>query len=288
MQWVCTTEWKIPTEGVWVGLLSRSPQWWSWKACKKLKVQLLSHLFPWLKVSVIESKHSRGSYCMCLKCFLKYTESRSAHLKLQFHSCHRLSSGHLGELLDVGVQVAGRDFCVATDCSFQQGLVDEYVLILCLHHVVPLSSHARHMTVYVHRLLVFHPLQHGVNHNKAARPAHTGTDGSTERKHRCQTRDPWALHIFPLTTVAFPRVGNSIEILMNTSPNQLQMGPRASIKIHWETRLAFNIMEARRGSLIPLLCHWLIRVISFICLLAHNAYTFWICLSWRTEIHDGP
>lgn len=104
---------------------------------------------------------------------------RQIHLKLQFHSGDSLSGRDLCVLLNVRVQVASGDFCVATCCSFQQGLMDEYVLILCLHHVVPLSSHARHVAVYVHWLLVLHPLQHSVNHDEAARPAHTSTDKDT-------------------------------------------------------------------------------------------------------------
>lgn len=106
-----------------------------------------------------------------------HTDYKS-YLKLQFHGGDGLPRRDLAELLDVGVQVAGSDFCVSTCGGLQQGLVDEYVLILCLHHVVPLSSHARHMSVYVYRLLVLHPLQHGVDHDEAARPAHTSADGA--------------------------------------------------------------------------------------------------------------
>lgn len=108
----------------------------------------------------------------------KKQDKVGTYLELQFHGGDRLSRGDLGELLDVSVQVASWNLCVATCCSFQQGLVDEYVLIFCLHHVVPLSSHTRHVTVNVDRLLMFHPLQHGFNHNEAACPAHTSADGA--------------------------------------------------------------------------------------------------------------
>ena len=39
----------------------------------------------------------------------------------------------------------------------------EDILVLSLNHVVPLSPETRHMTVHIHRLLVLHPLQHGVD-----------------------------------------------------------------------------------------------------------------------------
>lgn len=80
------------------------------------------------------------------------------------------------------MQVSGRDLRDATCCSLRKGLVDEDVLLLCLHHVVPLSAHAGHMTINVHRLLVLHPLQHGVDHNEAAGPAHASTN--TQRRER--------------------------------------------------------------------------------------------------------
>lgn len=65
--------------------------------------------------------------------------------------------------------------------------MDEDVLILCLYHVVPLSSHACHMTVNVHRLFMFYPLQHGIDHDKAAGSAHTSTD-KAQTEHTAKTK----------------------------------------------------------------------------------------------------
>lgn len=55
------------------------------------------------------------------------------------------------------------------------------VLVLSLDHIVPLGTHARHMAVYVYRFLVLHALQHGINHNEAASPAHARTDGEKRK-----------------------------------------------------------------------------------------------------------
>lgn len=99
-----------------------------------------------------------------------------SHLKLQLHVCDGLSRQWLGELLDVAVEVSGRDLCVSTGGGLQQGLVDEDVLVLRLHHVVPLGSHACDVAINVYSLLMFHPLQHGVNNYEAARAAHSSTE----------------------------------------------------------------------------------------------------------------
>lgn len=76
----------------------------------------------------------------------------------------------------MGVEVSGRDLCVSTGGGLQQRLVDEDILVLCLHHVVPLGSHACDVAINVYRLLVFHALQHGINDYEAARAAHSSTD----------------------------------------------------------------------------------------------------------------
>lgn len=98
------------------------------------------------------------------------------YLKLQLYGGGCFSWRDQGELLDVSIQVSGRDLCVAACCSLRKGFVDEDVLILCLHHVVPLSTHAGHVTINVHWLLMFHPLQHRVDHDEAAGPTHAGAD----------------------------------------------------------------------------------------------------------------
>lgn len=102
----------------------------------------------------------------------------ATNLEFQLHCSNALAWWHLGQLLDVGEEVACGHLGVATRGSLQQGLVDEDVLILRLHHVIALGAHARHMPVDVHGLLVLHPLQHGVNDNEAAGSAHASTAGA--------------------------------------------------------------------------------------------------------------
>ena len=51
--------------------------------------------------------------------------------------------------------------------------MDEDVLVLRLHHVVPLGPHQRHVAVDVHRLLMLDALQHGVDDDEAASATHT-------------------------------------------------------------------------------------------------------------------
>jgi hypothetical protein len=53
-------------------------------------------------------------------------------LELEFHSCDVLSHFRVHQFLDVGVQTAGSHLCVATDDSFKQRVMDEYILVLSL------------------------------------------------------------------------------------------------------------------------------------------------------------
>lgn len=103
-----------------------------------------------------------------------------SHLELQLHGSDRLAGRGLGEFLDVCVQVAGQHLSVAAGGGLQQRLVDEDVLVLGLDHVVPLGTHARHVAIDVHGLLVLHAFQHGVDHDEAAGPAHARTEGETQ------------------------------------------------------------------------------------------------------------
>ena len=50
-----------------------------------------------------------------------------------------------------------------TDTDLQQGVVYEDVLVLCLHHIVPLCSKTRDVAIHVHSFLVFHPHLYFVN-----------------------------------------------------------------------------------------------------------------------------
>lgn len=80
------------------------------------------------------------------------------YLELQLHACDVLSGLHLSQFLDVGEEAASGDLRVAAGDCLQQGIMDEAVLILSLHHVVPLGTHQRHVTVDVHGLLVLDAL----------------------------------------------------------------------------------------------------------------------------------
>lgn len=109
--------------------------------------------------------------------------TQNNHLELQLHGSNRFTGRRLGEFLDVGEQVARRNLGVATRSGLQQGFVDKDVLVLGLDHVVPLGAHARHVAVDVYGLLVLHALQHGIDHDEAAGPAHARTDGGrTDKK----------------------------------------------------------------------------------------------------------
>lgn len=101
--------------------------------------------------------------------------SALAYLELQLHPGDVLSALDLRQLLDVGVEIPGGHFGGAAVDGLQEGVVDEHVLVLRLHHVVALGAHERHVAVDVHRLLVFDPLQHGVDHDEAARAPHPRT-----------------------------------------------------------------------------------------------------------------
>lgn len=101
-----------------------------------------------------------------------------ADLELELHAGDVLAGLHLGQLLDVGVEAAGGYLGGAAAHGLQQGLVDEAVLVLRLHHVVALGPHERHVAVHIHRLLRLDPLQHGIDDDEAAGAAHAGTAGT--------------------------------------------------------------------------------------------------------------
>ena len=69
------------------------------------------------------------------------------------------------------VEMAGRDLRVAGLDGLEQRVVDEDVLVLRLHHVVPLRPKASHVTIDIDRPLVFDALQHRVDDNERARSA---------------------------------------------------------------------------------------------------------------------
>lgn len=92
------------------------------------------------------------------------------YLELQLHASDVLAALHLRELLDVRIQAPGGHFGVPAGHRLQQRVVNEAVLVLGLHHVVPLRSHECHMAINVHRLLVLDALEHGVDDDEAARP----------------------------------------------------------------------------------------------------------------------
>lgn len=60
------------------------------------------------------------------------------NLEFQLHRSDALSWRHLGQFLDVSEEIACRHLGIATRGCLQQGLMDEDVLVLCLHHVVAL------------------------------------------------------------------------------------------------------------------------------------------------------
>lgn len=109
------------------------------------------------------------------------------YLKLQLHAGDVLSRLHLRQLLHVGVETPGRHLCVPAGHGLQQRLMDEAVLVLRLHHVVPLRAHQCHVSVDVHRALVSNALQHGIDDNKTAGATDTGTE--EEEEEICKTAD---------------------------------------------------------------------------------------------------
>jgi len=63
----------------------------------------------------------------------------------------------------VRVEIPCGYFRVAGLDGLEQRVVNEYVLVLCLHHVVALSAQAGHVAVDIDRLLVLDPLEHRVD-----------------------------------------------------------------------------------------------------------------------------
>ena len=55
---------------------------------------------------------------------------------------------------------------------------------LCLHHVVPLSSHGEDVVEYVDGALLLNHLHHGLDGDQSARAAHTSTGRGRERESK--------------------------------------------------------------------------------------------------------
>jgi len=75
----------------------------------------------------------------------------------------------------MSVQIAGWNLRISAQYRFEDGIVDEDVLVLGLHHVVTLRAQARHVTIDIDRLLVSDPLQHGVDDDKRPRAPYART-----------------------------------------------------------------------------------------------------------------
>lgn len=91
-----------------------------------------------------------------------------------------LAAFHFGQLLHVGEQAPRSHLRVPTGHSLEQSLVDEAVLVLGLHHVVPLGPHQGHVTVYVHSALMSNALQHCVDDNETTSATDTGAEMFTK------------------------------------------------------------------------------------------------------------
>lgn len=109
---------------------------------------------------------------------MSHLKSVISHLELQLHAGDIFSWFNLCQPLDVGVQVPCGDLCVPAGDSLQHCIVNEYVLVLRLDHVVPLGAHQRDVAVDVDGLFMLDALCHGVDHDEAASAA----DSSTKRK----------------------------------------------------------------------------------------------------------
>ena len=72
-----------------------------------------------------------------------------------------------------------------TSVYLKQGVVYKDVLVLRLDHVVSLGPQAGHVAVDVDGLLVLHPLQHRVDHDEGARPAHARAEGKNIHLRHC-------------------------------------------------------------------------------------------------------
>ncbi len=111
----------------------------------------------------------------------------STDFKFLLHPADVLRRFRLWQSLDVSVKIPCWNLCVAAGNSLQQCIINKDVLLLCLHHVVSMRSHQSHVTINIYRLLLLHTLQHGINHNEAARSAHTSTEREREREKKLVT-----------------------------------------------------------------------------------------------------
>ena len=80
-------------------------------------------------------------------------------------------------------QVACEDLRVAGRDGGDQCVVDEHILVLGLHHVVALSSHARHVAVHVQRRHVRDALQHRVHRYERSRSTHASATHTHTHTH---------------------------------------------------------------------------------------------------------
>lgn len=95
--------------------------------------------------------------------------------------------------------------------------MDEAVLVLCLHHVVPLRSHECDMPVNIDCLLMLDPFQHGIDHNEAACSTNPRTEKALKKRKR--NKEPELLEI----SISIATFCPFASFLLNDSP-QLPLG----------------------------------------------------------------
>lgn len=80
------------------------------------------------------------------------------NLELEFHSSDRLSRFNKRQLLNVCIEVSRKNLCVSGLDGLEECIVDEDILVLCLHHVITLGPKAGHVTIDIDCLFVSNSL----------------------------------------------------------------------------------------------------------------------------------
>ena len=98
----------------------------------------------------------------------------TADLELDIHSSISITR-ELSEFLDVSVEAASRDLGVSRLDCLEEGIVNEDVLVLSLHHVVALGAKTRHVTIDINSSFVSNPLEHSVDNDERTSATDTST-----------------------------------------------------------------------------------------------------------------
>ena len=104
-------------------------------------------------------------------------EQCRTHLELLLEAILFLLLVHFLQLLNALTELVDRNLCLSAHGALEDGIMQEDVLSLRLHHVVPLFTELVHKVEWVYAGVCFCPLELGINGQERSRSTYTSTSG---------------------------------------------------------------------------------------------------------------